>query len=509
VSARYDVAVIGGGINGLTTAARLARSGRSVVVLERRSCIGGLAAAEEFHPGYRSAGVLHDTRRVRPRVFRALELDRAGLAWRPAAPDVLLLGEGSTLRLAGDVERASSEIARLSSADAEGYARFRERLARFRPVLEAFLDEPALDPIDPLGDGPIGPLRSALRLRRLGRKAMEELLRIPPMPIADWLSEWFGSDLLRAGLALPALGSTWLGPRSPGGAFNFLLTEAPAGPGVTGGGAALAAALEHAARAAGAELRTESPVTELSLDGDRIRGVRVADGEPIAAGAVAASCDPRHLVLDLLPPGALPQRDTRRLQGWRGRGTTSHLLLALDRPPRPCFRFARLVGSLDGLEQAFDAVKYCRRPARPPIEVQVPTAEEPGLAPPGHAVLSALVHYTPYELRRGWSDEAREALLDDALAMLEERVPGLRASVVASVLRAPPDLESIYGCRQGHLHHGEHALDQLLLRPAPGFTRHRTRLGGLFLCGAGSHPGGGLTCAPGWLAAEAIRRWRP
>lgn len=506
-----DVLVVGGGPNGLTTAALLARAGRRVMLIERRPFVGGLAASEEFHPGYRSAGLLHDSTGVRPGVISELELARHGLVVRSERPSVLALGEvGSALVLHADPRRTAAELERRSGKDAPRYLELRAFLDRVRGVLSDFLDRP---PLDLLGSEPTryGDLLSrGLRLRRLGRSTMMELLRLPPMAVADWLDEWFEDDLLKAALGLPAVAGTFLGPRSPGSNLNLLLWEAAAGPGVTGDGPGLVEALERAARQAGVEIRTGARVERIVVEGGAVRGLIAAGGERIDAPVVAASCDPKQTLLELVGPEAISGRLARRAGQMRTRGTTARVLLAMSAPPRfaagadgPVER-ATIAGSLDGIEHAFDAIKYDAIAEQPILEVHVPSIAAPDLAPAGGAVVSVLVHYAPYAPRSGWDDASRARLADLAISRLELHAPGSAAAVVASEVTGPADIEARYGLSGGQVHHLEHALDQRLVRPTPECVHYRTPVKGLYLCGGGSHPGGGLTCAPGRLAARAI-----
>jgi len=511
---RGDVIVIGAGHNGLACALLLARGGRKVVVLERRDRIGGIAASEEFHPGYHSAGLFAEANRVLPTTLARLGLEAHGLRVRPERPGILALGSGgkgifidpSTGLRAG----SSTSSAAVSQRDADAYPRFRAALDRYAEILKSFLSEPALDLVKVESNGPLDMLRRAWRVRRLGKSEMLELLRLPAMSVADLLSEWFETDLLKAALALPAISGTWLGPRSPSTALNYLLWEATAGPGVAGGGPALVAALEKAARAAGVEIRTSATVERVSVVDGSVRGVVLAGGEEIAAATVAAACDPKQALLSLLEPGTIPYRLERSIQGFRTRGTTAQVLLALTAPPRFAARpdgaveLARTGAHLDDLERAFDAVKYRRMSEKPILEIHVPSVATPGLAPAGGAVVSVLVHFAPYELEGGWNDALRECLGDQVVAMLEGHNPGLAKSVAARQVLTPADLAARYALPQGHPHHGEHSLDQWLVRPTPECGRYATPVPGLFLCSSGVHPGGGLTCGPGTLAADAI-----
>jgi phytoene dehydrogenase-like protein len=501
---RYDAIVIGAGHNGLTTAALLAKQGREVLVVERSDVVGGLAAAEEFHPGYHSGGLLHDTTGVRDAVVRELELEKHGLRMRSHRPDVLALGDdGQSLLVRGDRVKAVEEIDPVSKKDAWRYADYHAFVDRVRPVLRQFLNQPPLDLVNletiAIRDG----LNRGLKLRSLGRRDMMELLRLPPMCVGDWLDEWFETDLLKTAMAFPAVAGTFMGPRSPSSNFNLLLWEAAAGPGVAGGGPALIAALEGSARAQGVEFRTGASVERIVVDSGAVKGVVVAGDEQIEAVAVAASCDPRHAMLDLLAPGVLPYRAAERLRGFRQRGTTAQVLLALESIPRFAARpdeaieLARTGANLLAIERAFDAVKYRTIADEPVLEIAVPSAATPDLAPAGHAVVSVLVHFTPYDLEPEWNDAERERLGDRVMGILDRHIPGVSSSVLAGVVLGPPDIERRYGVTGGHIHHGEHALDQLLIRPTPECLRYATPIEGLYLCGSGSHPGGGLTCAPG------------
>jgi phytoene dehydrogenase-like protein len=328
---------------------------------------------------------------------------------------------------------------------------------------------------------------------------MLELLRVPPMCVADWLNEWFESDLLKAALALPAVAGNFAGPWSPGTAANLLFQEAAAGPGVEGNAAALVAALRGACDAHGVEIRTRARVQRVVLDARRVRGVVLDSGEELQAGVVAASCDPKTLFLKLVPPGSCSARLLHRITHYRCTGTTAQVLFGLDRPPRAgdaTFEFARTGAHVDEIERAFDAIKYKRFAAQPVLDIHVTSDAKP--------VASVLVHFAPYDLEGGWTPDAKEKLADTVTQSLSAHLDGFASSVVARHVLAPPDIEREYGVHGGDIHHGEHAIDQRLMRPAPECVDYATPIAGLFLCGSGSHPGGGLTCAPAWLATRAI-----
>ncbi len=503
-----DVIVIGAGPNGLTAAALLAKAGRKVLLVERSESVGGLAASHEFHPGYRSAGLLNDTSAVRPSVVGQLELPKHGLALRDRPRTILACGsDGRTLLLRGEDERSVREIGSHSQADAGRYLEYRAFLEQIGDVLRSFIDEP---PLDVTANRRWDLIRRGYGLRRLGRKRMMGLLRLPPMCVADWLDEWFESEPLKAALALPAIAGTFMGPRSPGSNLNLLLYEASATPGTLGGGAALISALEKSAVAQGVEIRTSSDVRRIMVDSEGACGVELADGETIESRTIAASCDPKQTLLRLIPAGALPHRLRHRIETFRTRGTTAQVLLALRGPvrfgacPDEPIEYCRIASDLVSLERAFDAVKYRTIAGEPACEVHVPSVSDPGLAPEGHAVVSVLVHFVPYDTNPDWDDAARKQLGDVVVGILDRHAPGIRGNVIAGRVLGPRDIEAKYSTSGGHIHHGEHGLDQVLVRPAPECVGYRTPIPGLFLCGSGSHPGGGLTCAPGRLAARCI-----
>ncbi len=515
-SGRWDVVVVGAGQNGLAAAARLAGAGKRVLVVERREEVGGLAGAVEFHPGYRVPGILHDEGLVSPRVAKALGLERHGLAWREAPPVFLAESGGHGILLDRDPARAEAQIAVRSPHDAAAYRRYRAFMGKLRPLVAGVMESPP-PPLSPAGAGDFFEVaRKGLGVWRLGRRDTLELLRVAPMCVADFLNEQFETPLLVEGLAAPAVAGTFAGPWSAGTNTNLLLLEAAPGRHVAGGPAALVAALERAARAAGAEIRTGAEVERIRIEDGRAAGVTLGSGEELEAAAVVATSDPKRTFLHLIPPGTLPIRIEEEFRRIRMRGTAAKLHLALSGPlelaarPGEAFEAIRVGGGhVDDLERAFDAAKYRAVSARPHLEIRVPTAADPPHAPPGHHVVSILASYAPHDVDGGWTESRRTALLESVLSTLEHHAPQVRARILAHELLAPPDLASRYALTGGQLHHGEPALDQMLvLRPAPSAARYATSVPGLYLGGSGSHAGGGVTPTAGWLAAGAVLAWR-
>jgi phytoene dehydrogenase-like protein len=517
----YDAIVIGAGQNGLAAAARLAGAGRRVVVLERRDVVGGLAGAVEFHPGYKVPGILHDEGLVSPRSIAKLGLDRHGLACRAAPPIFLAEANGRGILVAPDGAAAAAEIGARSRHDADSYVRYRAFLAKLRPLLDRVMGAPP-PPLSPKSAGDFWQIaQKGLALWRHGRHDTLELMRVAPMCVADFLNELFETPLLVEGLAAPAVIGTWAGPWSAGTSTNLLLAEAGPGRHLVGGPAALVAALERAARAAGAEIRTGAEVVRLRIENGIACGVALASGEALDSATVIATCDPKRALLELIAPGTLPIRIEDEYRRIRARGTAAKIHLALSGPLELAARAGQTFesiriggGHVDDLERAFDAIKYREVSPRPHLEIRVPSVADTSLCPAGHHVVSILASYAPHDVAGGWSARRRTDLLESVLATLERHAPDLRRRIVAQELLTPADLESRYALTGGQIHHGEPALDQMLvMRPTPSAARYATSVPGLCLGGSGSHGGGGVTFAAGLLAAAAaaaqMKRSRP
>jgi phytoene dehydrogenase-like protein len=506
-----DAIVIGAGPNGLAAAARLAGAGRKVVVLERAAAPGGLSAKHELHPGYTVPGVLHDEGLVPRAIAERLGLAKHGLAFRKAPSTYVAEANGPGILLAGD-ESGADAIGKRSQRDAQSYRQLRAFLGRITPLIRAVLTDtpPSLSPRSAGDFWQIA--RRGLSVLRLSRKDLLELARTAPMCVADFLNERFETPLLVEALAAPAVASTWSGPWSAGTTTNFLLRECAGGEALAGGPPALVAALLAAGRAAGVEVRTGAEVRRIRLDRGKVAGVTLASGETVDAPVVLSSADPKRTMLDLLAPGSLPLKIEEELHRVRSRGSAAKVHLALSGPlelNRSDGRLDEAIriggGHVDELERAYDAIKYRRFSARPHLEIRVPSVADPGLAPAGHHVVSILASFAPSNLEGGWTAEARERLGDAVIAVLERHAPDVRQRIVAREILTPADLETRFALTGGQLHHGELALDQLLvMRPSPSAARYRTAIPGLFLGGSGSHPGGGVRPTAGVLAAEAV-----
>ncbi len=513
-SGAFDAIVLGAGPNGLAAATRLAQKGRKVLVVERADAVGGLSARHEFHPGYAVSGILHDEGLTTRATAETLGLGGHGLKFRKAPATFLAEADGAGLLLPGDDAGDAAAIGRRSAKDGESYAAMRAFLTRITPLVASILSEPP-PPISPTSAGDLWQIaKRGLSLFRIDKKDLLELARVAPMCVADYLNERFETPLLVEAFAAPAVAATWSGPWSAGTTTNFLLRECAGGEAIQGGPPALIAALLAAARAAGAEIRTGAEVARIRLEGGKVRGVALASGETIDAGVVLSSADPKRTMLDLLAPGTLPLKIEEEFLNVRARGTAAKVHLALSGPlewkgdagDSGSAEQIRIGGGhVDDLERAFDAIKYRRFSERPNLEIRIPTLADPSLAPAGHHTASILASFAPRNLDGGWTDAARESFGDAVLAVLERHAPNLRHVLVAREVLTPADLESRFALSGGQLHHGEIALDQLLvMRPGPSAPRYATTVPGLYLGGAGSHPGGGVRITAGVLAAEAV-----
>jgi phytoene dehydrogenase-like protein len=512
----YDSIVIGGGHNGLVCATYLARAGRSVLLLEAADSLGGGALTREFAPGFRVSACAHLLHLMPNSLIHDLGLVQHGLALAASdLPTAALSPDGQHLSLAPDNLEA---LAQRSSADAAAFADWQAQLRRFARALHAVLAQtPPQLGTDAWRDR-LGLLDLGWRIRRLGRRDLRELLRIGGMCVHDLLEERFSVPLLKGALACDAVLGTNYGPRSPGTVLSLLYraaasngTDALAMP--VGGLGALSEALGRAARSAGVQIRTRAAVERILVRDDRAAGVALSSGMEIAGATVFSSADPKSTFLKLLGSEHLDAGFVHRVHHLRSRGVAAKLHLALDRLPEfpglgeQALRGRLLVApSADYIERAYNHTKYNEYSAAPMLEVTIPTLIDATLAPAGKHVMSAIVQYAPYTLAGGWESE-RQAFVDRVVDTLAAYAPGLRSAIHAIELLAPPDIEREFRITGGHWHHVELALDQfLMLRPLPGAAQYRTPVPGLYLCGAGAHPGGGIVGLPGRNAARQLLR---
>jgi phytoene dehydrogenase-like protein len=513
VPSRFDCVVIGAGHNGLVCAAALARAGRSVLVLEAATQVGGAAVTREFAPGFRVSAGAHLLHLMPQELLRELKLESHGLEWAGRRLDTTLLGDSAPLTLS-----PSGDISGLSAADAAAHAVYTARMRRFGAALAPIFSKVAPRLGSSAWADRVGLLRIGWQIRKLGRRDMRELLRIGGMNVYDLLEETFDSTALKGAMGFDAVLGTNFGPRSPGTVLTLLYRlagESGAGDaGLSqpkGGMGAVCDALAKAAASAGALIRTQAPVARILVDDDRACGVELDSGERIEARTVISNADPKSTFLRLLGSRHLDAGFVRRVSHIRSRGLAAKLHLALNRAPP--FRGASesalrgrllLAPSLQHIEHAYNHVKYGEFSQSPVMEITVPTMNDPSLAPPGQHVLSAIVQYAPYEPKQGWG-QLRQRFLETALETLERTAPGLRGCIVAAELLTPQDMEREFRISGGHWHHVDLAFDQILMvRPVPGAAQHRTPLEGLFLCGAGCHPGGGVMGIAGRNAAQQV-----
>lgn len=516
----FDVVVIGGGANGLVAAAVLGQAGLRVMLVESGEALGGQSRVVEFTPGFRAAPLGLDAGWLPPAVARALGLGPIESP-APNGPLSVAVSTGRFLVLPNDGVLAADAIRPLSTGDASKWPAFTTRLHRLAGFLEALYQVPAPD-IDARSLGDLLPMLGiARKFRGLGREDMIEFLRTLPMSVWELLDDWFECPPLKAAVATGGIQDFQHGPRSGGTGFVLLhhLVGAVQGSvrgrgGWRAGSTSFTDVAEGAGRRFGVTFRTRARVSHIRVVNDRAAGVALEGGEAIEATAVLSTANPTHTFLELVDPAWLDPEFLHALRNVRHRGCTSVVLYALgclpDVPglrPEALAGVVSLTGSLEALERAADAAKYGEVPENPHVEVTVPTLRSPELAPAGKHVLAARVQYAPYRLRGGaaWDPTRRETLADAVTAAIGRVIPGFASAIEQRVAWSPRDLEERFGLREGAVSHGELGLDQILfMRPVPGWGRHTTPIAGLYLGGAGTHPGPGILGGPGWLAARRL-----
>jgi len=519
----YDAIVAGGGHNGLVCAAYLARAGRKVLVLERRELVGGCAVTEEVWPGFKVSTASYLTSLLQERIIRELELARFG--YQVDAKDPAFFSpypDGRYLFTWQDARKTLEEVAKFSKRDAEAFPAYEAHLEKLAQVVESLLlmAPPAFPPQGP-GDF-IDYLKIAGRLRGLSRSELAGLVKIFSMSASDFLDEWFECPEIKVTLATDGVIGANAGPRSPGTAY-ILMHHCMGGLAghrglwgfVRGGMGAVSEAIAGSARRYGAEIRTNAAVERFLVRHGRVRGVVLESGEEIQANAVASNLDPKVTFQRMVDPADLPVDFNESIRKFRCEGTSCKINFAVDGlpsfkclpgAPAPQHRATmHFCPSIEYVEQAWDDAKYGRPSASPMLELTCPTMYDPTLAPEGKHIIGCFLQYAPYTLREGNWDELREPFAQRVIQIIDEYAPGFSSHIIDKQVLTPLDLERRFGITGGNIFHGEMSFEQMfVMRPAPGWARYKTPIEGLYLCGSGAHPGGGVMGAPGYNAAQEM-----
>ena len=522
----YDVIVIGGGHNGLVNAAYLAKAGKKVVVVERRHVLGGAAVTEEIIPGFLFSECSYVVSLLRPEIIRELDLPRHGLEILPLDGTFSPMPSGDYLWRVNDHAKSIRDIRRHSRLDAEAYDEFSKMMTpmcRFvKPLLSMIPPDPTtLNPKD------LKQLHFLMqRFRELSSDERYTLVQLMTMSSADFLDQWFETDVLKATMSASGIIGTFLGIRSPGTAYVLLhhymgeIDGAFRSWGFSRGGTgAISNAIADAAREAGVEIRTKAPVGKILVKNGRARGVALQDGEELFANVVSSSVDPHLTFEKFLEPGELPCDFLEGVRRYKFRGSSGKVNLALDALPNfKCLPGpgAHLRGaisispSMEYMERAYDDAKYGNFSRRPYIDMVIPSVTDPSVAPPGKHVLSCFVQYAPYKLAEGTWDDQKEAFGENVINTIAEYAPNIKDIIIGRQVLTPLDLEREFGLTQGNIFQGELSLEQLFfLRPVAGWAYYRTPIRNLYMCGSATHPGGGIMGANGRIASQVIlKEWK-
>ena len=509
----YDAVIIGAGHNGLTCAGYLAKAGKNVLVVDGRNEPGGCASTREFTPGFNVSDCAQWLSQLDQSIVKDLDLRGAGLSTGKTKATISLQPDGDHLVLDGDQISGAG----VDAVDQAAYRDFRGMVRSFAKLMTTLYRGRPPKLVEQNWTDRLTLMKLGLGLKLLGRERLRDLMRIVMINIYDVMNEHFAHSPLKSTIALDAVTGTNMGPRSPNTVYSYLhraTGEFLAQSGTTqviGGMGALGAAFAKAAEKQGATIRLGTAVAAIDKTDDQVTGITLASGEKISAKIVISSADPTTTFRDLLGYHQMEAGMAKRVEHYRSRSGTAKLHLALSALPSftglsdgQLTERIVITPDMDGMEAALNPMKYRELSDRHTFDISIPTIEDPTLAPAGQHVLTAIVHYVPFAPDIGW-EAGRPQLLQQLLTELEAYAPNLGSLVTASELVVPSDFEATHGVTGGSWHHGELSIDQaLMMRPFPGSTQYATAVAGLYLCGAGAHPGGGLQGLPGRNAAKEI-----
>ena len=517
---KYDAIVIGGGHNGLTAAAYLARAGKKVLVLEKRYVLGGAAVTEEVFPGFKFSVCSYVVSLLKPNIIRELMLPKFGLELLPLESTFTPFEDDYLMRTA-DADETYREIYRHSPKDAETYSRFGPLMSQIGMAVRPILETIAPNAIRPSFSDLSSTKKLFDHLKTLSDEQFQYLTKLMTMSSADFLDEWFEFEPLKATMSASGIIGTFMGPRAPGSAYVMLHHYMGDIDGSfrawgfqRGGTGEVSMAIARSAQHFGAEILTEAPVQKVLVKNGRAKGVVMENGDEYNSNIVISGLDPKVTFLNLLDENDLPSDFVKDINNFRIRGSSGKVNLALDGLPD----FSALPGSghhlrgaisispsYDHLEKAYDDAKYGNFSESPYMDIILPSVLDPDMAPSGKHVMSCFVQYAPYNIKGGWNDDKREAFGDAVINTIAKYAPNIKDIILHRQVLTPADLESTFGLTEGNIFHGELTLQQLFaLRPAVKWADYSTPIKNYYQCGSGTHPGGGITGSPGEMAAKKI-----